>query len=125
VSVRLHDLDRVVAVSVMSDFTEAAAGAEAPDVTMHSSSLLFMFKNEFRFDTLTVNGRFEATTDGFARMMRSFAIGSLNALGWSISWRLVFSPKLIVILARHLMGVLARLRRPQQSTSAPASAVSN
>jgi len=91
----------------------------------HSSSLLFIFKHEFGFDTLTVNGRFEATADGFARMMRAFTVGSLNALGLSISWRLVFSLKLVVILARHLMGVLARLRRLEQSTSTPASAVSN
>jgi hypothetical protein len=123
VTIRLRDLDRTVVVSVMSGFAEIA-GAKDADVTMHSSSLLFMFKNEFGFDTLTVNGRFEAGADGFGKMMRSFAVGSLNALGLSISWRLLFNMKLVLILARHLTGVLARLRRPEESQSAPAGSAS-
>jgi hypothetical protein len=92
---------------------------------MHSSSLHFLLKNEFGFDTLTVNGRFETSARGFAKMMRSFAIGSLNALGLSLSWRLVFSLRLVLILVRHLMGVLARLRRPEKSAPAPVSAASD
>jgi hypothetical protein len=124
VTVRLRDLDRTVVVSVMSGFAEVAGGARGADVTLHSSSLLFMFKNEFGFDTLTVNGRFEASADGFGKMMRSFAVGSLNALGLSISWRLVPNMKLVLILTRHLMGVMARLRRPEESQSAPAAGAS-
>jgi UDP-MurNAc hydroxylase len=123
VAVRLRDLDLVVVVSVISGFAEADSGTAA-DVTMHSSSLLFFFKHEFGFDTLTVNGRFEASAEGFAKMMRSFAVGSLNALGLSISWRLVFSLKLVLILMRHLAGVLARLRRPDESRPAPIRAAS-
>ena len=125
VRVRLRDLDRVVVVSVVSGFSEAPDQSGAVDVILHSSSLLFLLKNEFGFDTLTVNGRFEADADGFARMMRSFAVGSLNALGLSVSWRLVFSLRLVLILLRHLMGVLARLRRRETRGSIPASAVSD
>lgn len=124
VTVRLRDLDRTVVVSVVSGFAEVAGGGKGADVALHSSSLLFMFKNEFGFDTLTVNGRFEAGADGFGKMMGSFAVGSLNALGLSISWRLVFDMKLVLILVRHLMGVLARLRRPEESQSAPVSGAS-
>ena len=125
VVVRLRDLDRTVVVSVTSGFAEIAHRPPAADVTMHSSSLLFLFKNEFGFDTLTVNGRFESTADGFAKMMRSFAVGSLNALGLSVSWRLVFSLRLVLILVRHLVGVLARLRRPEKNSRAPVSAASD
>jgi hypothetical protein len=73
-----------------------------------------MLKNEFGFDTLTVNGRFEASADGFAKMMRSFAVGSLNALDLSVSWRLLCSLRLVLILVRHLIGVLAQMRRPRR-----------
>lgn len=125
VRVRLSDLDRVVVVSVVSGFSEAPGRSHAVDVTLHSSSLLFLFKNEFGFDTLTVNGRFEAGADGFARMMRSFAVGSLNALGLSLSWRLIFSLRLVLILIRHLMGVLAGMRRPEASGPVPSGAVSD
>jgi hypothetical protein len=125
VRVRLSDLDRVVAVSVASGFFEAPEQDGGADVAMHSSSLLFLFKNEFGFDTLTVNGRFEAGADGFSRMMRSFAVGSLNALGLSVSWRLMFSLRLVLILVRHLMGVLARLHKPDDTRPAPAGAISD
>ena len=125
VVVKLRDLDRTVVVSVVSGFAEVSRGGGDADVTLHSSSLLFMLKNEFGFDTLTVNGRFEASADGFAKMMRSFAVGSLNALGLSVSWRLLFSLRLVLILTRHLVGVLARLRRPEEARSGPARAASD
>ena len=112
--VKLRDLDRTVVVSVVSDFAEQSSSGAEPDVALHSSSLLFMLKNEFGFDTLTVNGRFEASADGSAKMMRSFAVGSLNALGLSVSWRLLFSLRLVLILVRHLIGVLAQMRRPRR-----------
>ena len=125
VSVKLRDLDRTVVVSVVSGFVEQANGVGAPDVALHSSSLLFMLKNEFGFDTLTVNGRFEASADGFAKMIRSFSVGSLNALGLSVSWRLLFNLRLVLILMRHLIGVLARLRRPGEQQPAPFGAASD
>ena len=125
VRVRLSDLDCVVVVSVVSGLSDAPKQDRAADVAMHSSSLLFLFKNEFGFDTLTVNGRFEAGADGFSRMMRSFAIGSLNALGLSLSWRLTLSLRLVLILVRHLLGVLARLRKPEEIHPAPGRAMSD
>lgn len=125
VRVRLSDLDCVVSVSVVSGFVAVSERNQAVDVTMHSSSLLFLLKNEFGFDTLTVNGRFEAGPDGFARMMRSFAVGSLNALGLSISWHLMFSPRLVLILMRHLLAVLVQLRRSGESRATPVRAASD
>jgi hypothetical protein len=121
---RLRDLDRTVAISVVSGFAEVPDYGRDADVALHSSSLLFVLKNEFGFDTLTVNGRFEASADGFAKTMRSFAVSSLNALGLSVSWRLLLSMRLVLILVRHLMGVLARLRRPYQTRSTAADAAS-
>ncbi len=58
-------------------------------------------------------------------MMRSFAVGSRNALGLSVSWRLLFSSGLVLILMRPLIGVLARLRQSDDRRAAPASAASD
>jgi hypothetical protein len=80
---------------------------------MHSSSLLFLLKNEFGFDTLMVNGRFEATPEGFSKMTKSLAIGSLNAMGLSLSLRLLTNFKVIVILLKILSGVLDKIRLTQ------------
>jgi hypothetical protein len=58
-------------------------------------------------------------------MMRSFAVGSLNALGLSVSWRLLFSWRLVLILLRHLIGVLTRLRQSDDRRAAPARTASD
>lgn len=108
--VRLTDLDTAVSVSLVAGMTPLPRGAGEADVAMHSSSLLFIFKNEFGYDTLTVNGRFEASSAGFAKMTRALAIGSLNAMGLSISPRLVFDLRVVAILLRRLRQVLARLK---------------
>jgi hypothetical protein len=104
VTIRLTDLDMLVSVSVVDGFTVVSAGE--PDVAMHSSSLSFIFLNAFGYDTLTVNGRFEATPAGFARMTKSLAIGSLNAMGLAISPRLLLNARIVLNLLGQLAGVL-------------------
>jgi len=104
VTIRLTDLDTLVSVSVLDGFA-VVAGCE-PDAAMHSSSLSFIFRNEFGYDTLTVNGRFDATPAGFARMTKSLAIGSLNAMGLSVSPRLLLNLPIVLILLRLLVTVL-------------------
>jgi len=103
VTIRLTDLNETVSVSIVDGFAPAS-GRE--DVSMHSSSLSFIFNNPFGFDTLTVNGRFEATPEGFGRMTKSLAIGSLNAMGLAVSPRLVMNLKVVLLLLRRLASVL-------------------
>jgi hypothetical protein len=104
VTIRLTDLDAIVSVSVVDGFIVVPRGE--PDVAMHSSSLSFIFCNAFGYDTLTVNGRFDATRAGFARMTKSLAIGSLNAMGLSVSPGLLLNMRIVVDLLRRLAGVL-------------------
>jgi hypothetical protein len=104
VKILLTDLDTLVAVSVVDGFRVLPPGDA--DVTMHSSSLSFIFNNPFGYDTLTVNGRFEATPEGFARMTKSLAVGSLNAMGLSVSPKLFFNAKVVFLLLRRLASVV-------------------
>jgi UDP-MurNAc hydroxylase len=104
VTIRLTDLDTLVSVSVVDGFAVVSTGE--PDVAMHSSSLSFIFLNAFGYDTLTVNGRFDATPAGFARMTKSLAIGSLNAMGLSVSPRLLLNARIVLNLLGQLAGVL-------------------
>jgi hypothetical protein len=78
---------------------------------MHSSSLLFLLKNDFGYDTLTVNGRFESSTEGFAKMTRALGIGSLNAMGIRIAPSLLFNLRVLMILSGKLRQVMTRMRR--------------
>jgi hypothetical protein len=107
VVIRLTDLNQTVSVSIVDGFALAPAGRE--DVAMHSSSLSFIFNNPFGFDTLTVNGRFEATPEGFGKMTKSLAIGSLNAMGLAVSPKLVMNLKVVLMLLRRLAGVIRNM----------------
>ncbi len=111
VRILLTDLDTVVEVSVMDGF-DVVQGDH--DVSMHSSSLKFIFDNSFGFDTLTVNGRFEASADGFSKLTRSFAIGSLNGMGITLGYATIFRADLILKLLSLLFRVQKRLK-PQSS----------
>ena len=106
VVIRLTDLGTTVSVSIVDGF---AVAPDAEDVAMHSSSLSFLFNNPFGFDTLTVNGRFETSPDGFGKMTKSLAIGSLNAMGLAVSPRLVMNLRVILMLLRRLTLVVRNM----------------
>lgn len=80
-----------------------------PDISMHSESLLFIFKNDFGYDTLTVNGCFNATKEGFIKTTRSFAIGSLNSMGLKLNLGLIFNYNLIFFFIKLLRKVSKKL----------------
>jgi len=113
VTIRLTDLDTTVSVSVVDGFGPTSGPA---DVSMHSSSLSFLFNNPFGFDTLTVNGRFEATPQGFGKMTKSLAIGSLNAMGLAVSPKLVMNFKVVVMLLRRLASVIRNMTQGTRAT---------
>ena len=86
---------------------------------MHSSSLSFIFNNPFGFDTLTVNGRFEATPEGFGKMTKSLAIGSLNAMGLAVSPKLVMNFKVVLMLLRRLGSVIRTMTQGRRRSREP------
>ena len=84
---------------------------EDPDVEMHSESLNLIFRSDFGFDTLTVNGCFaERKMGGFSRMTKCLALGNLNNLGIRLSWGLIFNPAILLMFMRRLRKVAGRLR---------------
>lgn len=109
-TVKLTDLERTVQFSFFSDLREVP-GDVAADVEMSSENLDFIFLNEFGYDTLTVNGRFEASTAGFGRMTKNFAIGSLNALGLSIRPSLLINADVVLLLLNKLRSFMRRMER--------------
>jgi UDP-MurNAc hydroxylase len=113
--IHLTDLDRIVRFSFFEELAEAPAGAAA-DVEMSSESLDFIFLNEFGYDTLTVNGRFEASTDGFGRMTKNFAIGSLNALGLALKPSLMFNADVVLLLLTKLRSFMRKMDRSKTAS---------
>ena len=107
--IHLTDLNTSVTFSFFSDLEPA--NDAPPDVEMSSENLDFIFLNEFGYDTLTVNGRFEASTSGFAGMTKNFAIGSLNALGLGIRPSLIFKADVVLLLLDKLRSFLRKMDR--------------
>lgn len=81
------------------------------DISMHSSSLNFIFVNSFGFDTLTVNGCFTETSPyGFARAAKNLAIENLNNLGISFRANIVLNKNIINLFLDRLKSVNEKLK---------------
>ncbi len=73
---------------------------KVPAAWMHSSSLDFIFSHGFGFDTLLVNGRFQADTDGFRRLSRAFGITVINNTGRKVGWAAINDARYFISLLR-------------------------
>lgn len=105
---RLHDLDRSFEFDILSGMREVQD--QAADVSLHSESLAFVFKHDFGFDTLSVNGRFQCSLAAFSKMAKNFAIGPLNSTGRSVGVRFFLDFKMIEKFVRSLRGFLSRMK---------------
>ena len=106
VTVFAHDPDATYRFSLEHGLERVEAVVD-PDVKMHSSSLDYLLRHEWGYDTLAVNGRFEADLSGFSKMKKTFSIGSLNNAGRSLSLGLLFDRALL----RMVLSAARRLRR--------------
>ena len=107
INIRLYDHNKIYKYSIFNGLVESSN--YPPDVSMHSQSLAFIFKNGFGFDTLTVNGCFECSQESFSKLAKTFAIGSLNALGISLNLSLLFKPQIVFLFLFKLRKVLSKL----------------
>ncbi len=84
----------------------------SPNVRMHSSSLHYLLRHDWGYDTLAVNGRFEADLDGFKKMKKLLSIGSLNNAGHRLTVGLLFDRDFL----RMVRAAALRLRAQQPSS---------
>jgi Beta-lactamase superfamily domain len=90
--IRLHlwDLEQTVQFDWRNGLRPVQVARADADVALHSSSLAFVLRFDWGMDTLTVNGRFQASERGYRRFMKAFALGSLNNVGRT------FGPQLLL-----------------------------
>ena len=74
----------------------------APDITTDSDSLAFMLRVDWGLDSLLVNGRFRASAAGSQKMLRVFALSTLNNTGRRFDLNLLFDRKLLLRIAQKL-----------------------
>ena len=80
IDILVYDLQTVYNFSLERGLVEKTDDTSY-DVRIHSSSLSYLFRFNWGFDTLTINGRFKASMDGYKKMKKTFALGSLNNSG--------------------------------------------
>ena len=80
------------------------------DILMHSESLAFIFKNDFGFDTLTVNGCFECDAKNFSKITKTLAIGSLNAMGYNLNFTMAFKLNVVLLFLKKLLVFVKKLK---------------
>ena len=95
VNIYLFDLDVVMNFNIDRGLTKSLDNKKY-DIKMHSESLNYIFKFDFGYETLTVNGRFEADFDGLKKMTKVFGIGPLNNMGKYIGLNLLFKDNIII-----------------------------
>ena len=106
VTVVAHDLNAAYRFSLEHGLERIGSVASC-DVKMHSSSLHYLLRHEWGYDTLAINGRFEADLSGYTKMKKLFAVGSLNNAGRRLSAGLLFDRTLL----RMVWSAATRLRR--------------
>jgi hypothetical protein len=107
INIKLYDHNKSYNYSIFKGFLESENSD--PDVSMHSQSLDFIFKNEFGFDTLTVNGCFESDKKSFSKFVKTFGIGTLNASGLNFNLGLLAEPQIIFSFFKRLKNVAKNL----------------
>lgn len=106
--IKLRDLDINVRVDLANEVFEKTN--EEPDIEMFSRSLYLIFKQDFGFDTLTVNGCFEEKKlNAFTKMSKNFAIGNLNNLGINLNYLIVLNFSVINLFFKKLAFVKKKL----------------
>lgn len=105
----LHDLDQCFEFDMLSGLKPIPTREH--DVSLHSESLAFVFKHDFGFDTLSVNGRFSCSLAGFSKMAKNFAIGPLNSTGRYVGLRFFTEIKVLEKFVSSLRGFVSRMKQ--------------
>lgn len=88
--------------------------SKKPMLKMRSDSLLFIFKNQFGWDTINVNARFEELKkNGWSISARTFAIETLNNMGYKFNIKLLFNKEIIKLFIKTMFKVMKNISRSQ------------
>ena len=86
----LIDTDKIYKINIFNGIEKI--NSQKFDIKMHSNSLLFLLKNSFGFDTLTVNGCFDIYNfRSFSKFAKFFSIGNLNNLGIYVNLKILIN----------------------------------
>ena len=110
VNILLTDLGETVEIDyVKNKFSSTTKSAM---LKMNSQSLDFIFKNQFGFDTLNVNARFEEGIKyGWSKAVKTLSIETLNNMGFKVNFSLIFNTAIINTFIRTILKVLKNIKK--------------
>ncbi len=94
-SLYLTDLEETVRFDFRHGLQRVVRPAPEADVQLASESLAYVFKHDWGYDTLEVNGRFRATPTGHKTMVKNFFLGPLNNTGRYLHPSTFFEPSFV------------------------------
>lgn len=101
--IRLTDWGTVALFDVNTGLTLVDGASDDCEIMLSSESLACVFRFDWGFDTLLVNGRFQASQLHYKRMVKTFFLGPLNNTGRYLHPRTLFD-------ARFAKRALRKLR---------------
>ena len=101
---RVTDLNRVVSFDFTNGLRLVDDQSSDTHVSLSSESLAFLFKFDWGFDTLMVNGRFRASQENCQRLGKTFFVGTLNNTGRYLHPRILFDRVFVTRALRRLVG---------------------
>jgi UDP-MurNAc hydroxylase len=112
VRIFLYDINKIGIFSITKGMTFEDNNKDF-DVKMHTESLDFIFKFDWGYETLTVNGRFEAQFEGLSKMTKIFSIGPMNNMGKYISWKWLLSNTKLIF---EFFSIISRTKKMLATT---------
>ena len=103
--IKFSDHNKTYSYSIIDGLLDLKDNSIKPDITMHSQALYFIFKYEFGFDTLTVNGCFKTDQKGLEKTIKSLSIEILNSMGIKLNLKLIFNFNLIFYFFKNLSAL--------------------
>lgn len=91
----IKDLEQFYEYDIFSGFKKISHNDKLDVIKIHSSSLYFLLKFEYGFDTLTVNGLFQTNFRNFLKLSGNFFISSYNSIGKKLNFTSIFEFSLL------------------------------
>lgn len=117
VTIKLWDLEQSFVLDIYRGLTGPIAAPDGSSqngkngvISTHSSSLAYLLRFEWGFDTLMVNGRFRADRAAYSKVVRTLSIATLNNTGKRLGIGLFLNMSLIRRALSKFMQVSAHAR---------------
>jgi hypothetical protein len=111
----IWDINQHVRFSFSDGLTINESKYSPYQLSMSSDSLNFLLSHTWGLNTLTINGRFEADTQGLRMLLTTFSLEYLNNAGISLSLKFFFEFRKIMFMLKIFFKKLRDMKKYQDN----------